>query len=310
MKKFILTIGLSVFYTSVLQSQQEASFSHYMFNHQAINAAYVGSRNTANFTSVLRSQWAGIEGAPLTQTLSYNSPINKKNLGLGLSIINDQIGPISSTSVDADVAYHLTINQKKHRLSLGLKVGLLNYFLDTSKIITSQPNDLAFVLDQDRRVLPNIGFGLYYYTPSFYFGMAVPRMISNTDFGLERHYYLMTGSVFSLNENFHLKPSLLLKKVNRITGYDITLMAIYKQRFWAGFQFRNQFNKTTFQTFAGTRSSAMLGIHMGKNLSLGYAYGLPAGLSLSEFNSSTHELFLRYDIVKAVTGYLRSPRFF
>ena len=53
-------------------AQQESSFSHYMYNHQAVNPGYVGSRGVTNFTSVLRSQWSGIEGAPLTQTLSYS----------------------------------------------------------------------------------------------------------------------------------------------------------------------------------------------------------------------------------------------
>lgn len=303
----------SVVFSLVLSSvaaQQEASFSHYMFNHQAINAAYVGARNTANFTSVLRSQWAGIEGAPLTQTLSYNTALNESQLGYGFNIVNDKIGPISSTSFDVDAAYHLTINQQGHRLALGLKFSVMNYFLDTSKIMTSQPNDAAFFLDTDRTILTNIGFGAYYYTPSFYLGFAVPRMLAHADFRLEPHYYLMGGGLLRFSERFMLKPSLLLKQVNRIAGYDLTVMAIYNSRVWGGFQLRNNFNRTTFQTFAGTRSSVLLGIHLGRSISLGYAYGIPAALSIPGFNGSTHEVFLRYDIVKVIQGYLRSPRFF
>ena len=71
-------------------AQQESGFSHYMFNHQAINPGYAGSRGLSSFTSVLRSQWSGIEGAPITQTLSFNAPITSKKLGFGLSILNDK----------------------------------------------------------------------------------------------------------------------------------------------------------------------------------------------------------------------------
>ena len=86
MKKLFLFLFLSSL-TWMASGQQESSFSHYMYNHQAINPGYVGARGVENFTSVLRSQWTGIEGAPLTQTLSYSGPVSTKNVGFGLSVI-------------------------------------------------------------------------------------------------------------------------------------------------------------------------------------------------------------------------------
>ena len=146
-------------------AQQESSFSHYMFNHQAINPGYAGSRGLSNFTSVLRSQWRGIEGAPITQTLSFNAPITSKNLGFGLSILNDKIGPTSNTSVDIDFAYHLRLNRTNHRLSIGIKAGVINYFLNSSLLnpTTTIINDPAFALTLDKKLIPTIGFGAYYY---------------------------------------------------------------------------------------------------------------------------------------------------
>ena len=127
-----------------------------MFNHQAINPAYTGSRGITNLTSVIRSQWVGIEGAPETQTITFGKSINSKNLGYGISVLNDKIGPTNSTSFDIDLAYHLKLNEKGNRLSLGLKGGFQNYSLNSNLIQTLAPGDNAFVLDNDRKILPNI----------------------------------------------------------------------------------------------------------------------------------------------------------
>ena len=142
--------------STICMSQQESNFSYYMFNHQAINPAYTGSRGITNLTSVIRSQWVGLEGAPETQTITFGKSLNSKNLGYGISVLNDKIGPTNSTSFDIDLAYHLKLNEKGHRLSLGLKGGVQNYSLNTKTIQTLTPNDQAFVLDNDRKILPNI----------------------------------------------------------------------------------------------------------------------------------------------------------
>ena len=240
----------------MVNAQQESSFSHYMYNHQAVNPGYVGAREVANFTSVLRSQWTGIEGAPLTQTLSFSGPVSAKNVGFGLSIINDKIGPLSNTSFNIDLAYHLRLNRNDHRLAVGLKAGVLNYFLNLDMINTFTPNDQAFILDQENYFLPNMGVGFYYYTPKFYLGTAIPQMITYVDYQLERHFYLISGGLIEFSENFMLKPSMLIKQTKSVAGYDLSVMAIFNQTFWVGGQIRNNFNEETFRSFAGTGTSA------------------------------------------------------
>lgn len=309
MKKLYIFLIVCSFSWGV-HGQQEASFSHYMYNHQAINPGYVGARGVTNFTSVLRSQWTGIEGAPLTQTLSYSGPVSSKNIGFGLSVLNDKIGPVSHTSFNLDLAYHLRLNRKDHRLAVGLKAGMLNYFLNPDMINTLVPNDQAFVLDQDRRLLPNIGFGFYYYSQKFYLGMAVPQILAHEAYQLERHYYLISGGLIDISPSLMLKPSVLLKQTKSIAGYDFSIMAIFNKTFWLGGQIRNNFNADTFRSFAGTGTSALLGIHLGKQFSLGYSYGFPTSVINNGLNATTHEVFLRFDLTTKSQGYLRSPRFF
>jgi len=309
MKKLYLFLLISSLSWRI-SAQQESSFSHYMYNHQAVNPGYVGARGVANFTSVLRSQWTGIEGAPLTQTLSFSGPVSAKNVGFGLSIINDKIGPVSHTSFSIDLAYHLRLNRKDHRLAVGLKAGMMDYFLNPDLINTFTPNDPSFILDQENNLLPNLGFGFYYYTQNFYLGAAVPQMIAHEAYQLERHFYLISGGLVNFSDNFMLKPSLLLKQTKSIAGYDFSLMAIFKETFWIGGQIRNNFNAATFRSFSGTGTSALMGIHLGKNFSLGYSYGFPSSLINNGLNATTHEIFLRIDLSSKSQGYLRSPRFF
>lgn len=309
MRKYYKIILIFALGCNAAVAQQEAYFSHYMFNHQVINAAYAGARGRANFTSVFRTQWTNIEGAPQSQSLSYNAPITEKNLGYGLSILNDRIGPINSTSLDVDFSYHLPLNEKQNRLSVGLKLGVLNHFINLDDIITQQPGDAAFVLENDRVFLPNIGFGMYYYSQKFYAGLAVPRVIENKTYGLERHYYFMLGGLLKPSKNVMLKPSMLLRQVRKIGAYDFSLLMIYNERLWLGGQIRNHFNGSAFQNGTGTRSTVLMGIQLGKSIALGYAYGVPSQ-NASGINQVSHELYLRYDIIGAIKGYLRSPRFF
>ena len=296
--------------SSICRSQQESNFSYYMFNHQAINPAYTGSRGITNLTSVIRSQWVGLEGAPETQTITFGKSINSKNLGYGVSVLNDKIGPTNSTSFDIDLAYHLKLNEKGHRLSLGLKAGAQNYSLNTNIIQTLTPNDPAFVLEKDRKILPNIGFGIYYFTQSFYSGFAIPRLLSGKEYNLEPHYYFITGGLIKVSEVFMLKPSFLLKQTRSIGGYDFSILGIINENIWIGGQIRSSFNNYGFTNFQGTGISALAGFQIFDNLTLGYSYGIPSNEISNGISIPTHEVFLRLDIFSKGEAFLFSPRFF
>lgn len=308
--KYLRLIILGLFFSHVSFAQQESSFSYYMFNHQAINPGYVGSRDVGYFTSVLRSQWAGVEGAPLTQTLSYSSPLNRKQLGFGFSVLNDKIGPIGTTTFAADIAYHLKLNRKGDRLALGLKAGIFNFSLNPDLITTITPNDSAFQVDQEQALLPNIGFGFYYYTKKYYAGIAVPQMLSNDKYAIEKHFYFIGGGLLDVSNQFTLKPSLLLRQTKSLAGYDLSLLVIYDDMIWLGGQIRNNFNADTFRSINGTGASVLMGLSLG-GFTLGYSYGIPSSFVNSGVNASTHELMFRLDLSpKKVQGTLKSPRFF
>ena len=72
-------------------AQQQPQFTQYMFNTIAINPAYAGSREILVINMLNRNQWVGLNGAPVTQTLSVHSSIPGSKLGVGLSVINDRL---------------------------------------------------------------------------------------------------------------------------------------------------------------------------------------------------------------------------
>ena len=73
-------------------AQQDSQFTQYMYNTININPAYAGSRESMSIFALHRSQWLGLEGAPITNTASINTSINGSNVGLGVSLISDKIG--------------------------------------------------------------------------------------------------------------------------------------------------------------------------------------------------------------------------
>src|ERR1051326_6999781 len=106
-------------------AQQDPMVSQYMFNGLYLSPAYAGVRKAPNITGSFRKQWTALDGAPVTQTLSYDQKLTPK-MGAGLIIVNDKIGVTGQTDFYGDYAYHLKL-AKEMSLSLGLRAGVSNY---------------------------------------------------------------------------------------------------------------------------------------------------------------------------------------
>ena len=307
--KFYVTFLILNVVGGTIYCQQENSFNQYMFGHQILNPAYSGSKNVSNITSLSRSQWTGFEGAPLSQSISFNSPIGKRNLGIGVSAQADVIGPLTNTETSLDFSYHLKFSGNQNWLSLGLKLGAQNFLLDTPSLRYFDRNDPSFNSNSNNEFIPNIGFGLYYYSPKFYFGFSIPKMIEDELNFVKRHFYFIGGGLISLRDNVQLKPSLLLKKTSgTVLAYDISLLLFLNNSYWFGPQFKSKASFVPQDQILDGSISFLAGINLNKNISIGYAYGNAINLGIN--NSSSHELLLRFDFSPRVLGILRSPRIF
>lgn len=159
-------------------AQQDAMFTHYMFNTLSVNPAYAGSRDALTITGLHRSQWVGFDGAPTTQTLTLHSPIYNEHLGVGLSVVNDKIGPVNTTAFYGDFAYKLKVSEKA-KLAFGLSAGLNIRQSGLTDVALDESVDQSFAADEESALLPNFGFGMYYSTDKFYVGVSVPKLLKN-----------------------------------------------------------------------------------------------------------------------------------
>ncbi|OKS87532.1 PorP/SprF family type IX secretion system membrane protein [Mucilaginibacter polytrichastri] len=310
MKSFKILIILILITCAGKQAlaQQEAMYTQYMFNSLAINPAYAGSRNVTSATALYRSQWVGIQGAPTTATLSIDAPLDNKKIGLGLQVFNDRLG-ITNTS-GAFGSYAFRIRMDKGTLALGLQAGVSQYRADfTSVNLGSDASpDLAFS-NNINKMLIDFGVGVYYSTDKFYLGLSSPQLLnnqlhnftvegSNTFSGQAMHLFLATGYVFPLNEDLHLKPSVLIKYVKGapIEG-DLNATLWIKDVFAVGAQYRTEAD-----------ISGLIEFQVSPQIRLGYSYD-HSTTPLVQFNSGSHEIMIRYEF-GFTKGKILSPRYF
>jgi type IX secretion system PorP/SprF family membrane protein len=309
MKK-IITIVFSVILSYSAYSQQDAMYTHYMFNTLAVNPAYAGSRDALSITSLHRSQWIGFKGAPITQTLTVHTPILTKNIGLGMSLINDKIGPVNMTSLYFDFAYKINFKNNA-RLAFGLKGGMNFRNQELSNLQAAEANDPELLNDVRSQFLPNFGFGLYYYSEKFYTGISIPKLLENnfktnstsgtTNLGSEeRHYYIIAGTIFSLNKGIKLKPTSFVKITNGTPiEADLTATFIFNNKFQLGAMFRT-----------GDALGILAGIHISEQFEIGYSFDWSYTNSTLKYNFGSHEIMLRYDFIYKVDNNVLSPRYF
>ncbi|GEC73757.1 membrane protein [Flavobacterium flevense] len=291
-------------------SQQDSQFTQYMYNTINVNPAYAGSRETMSIFALHRTQWVGLDGAPVTNTASIHTPINGSNVGLGLSVINDRIGPSDENNIAVDFSYTIQTSYK-YKLSFGLKASANLLNIDFTKLNKYDQNDYAFDTNIDNKFSPNIGVGLYLHSDNSYIGLSAPNLLetkhfdryastgANSHVATEKiHYYLIAGHVFDLNPNVKFKPSLLTKMVaGAPLQVDISGNFMINEKFVAGVAYR-----------WSAAVSALAGFQVNDNWFIGYGYDLET-TRLSNYNSGSHEIFLRYELFSR-NSRIVTPRFF
>jgi len=306
MKRFLTTIlTILIFYIAGF-GQQDFIMSQYMTNLLPTNGAYAGTSGRLNATLISRHQWVGFEGAPNTNILVINGPLIKRNFGVGLTLIQDKVGPLTQTLAFGDFAYNFQINEKL-RVSLGLKGGLNVQQPDFSTLDLQNKSDPTFASVGNVKLSPNFGFGIYVYNPKYYFGVSSPKLIKNEmnlgsvakgSGSAERHYYVIGGYIFKINKQFKYRPTIFLKMVTGAPpSFESTHSVIYNDKIWFGGFWQ-----------VGDAVGAVLQYNITAAFKVGYSYDY-ALTKLSQVSGGTHEILISYDFVfrkqKIVT-----PRYF
>lgn len=332
-----------------LLAQQDPMFTKYMFNSQVFNPAYAASKDFLSVNILYREQWLGFSQSvggdsfkysPTTQTFTLQSPIGKR-VSAGLTLINDRIGARSSTTANAVYAYHFPF--AKGELSIGMQMGLINWRADWSRLNFKDPqaNDPIYANSNPSRIVPNVGVGLYYYSPKFYAGFSIPHVIENDlrDYiekidknnsrngdKFYRHYYFMTGAAIELSgKSLIFKPSLLIKNVGFLsdfaanqqtlaqvgapTEFDIDFSLFFNEVFWIGVSYRSAFEVAAFGGESSTDSADIwFSFYLNNGMRIGAAYDFTL-TKLSNNSNGTFELMIGYDLDYKVRK-VHTPRYF
>jgi type IX secretion system PorP/SprF family membrane protein len=289
----ILT-GMLLLLSSCLFAQQESIISFYSSQMNFINPAYAGAENQTLITSSVREQWSGIEDAPETQVFSFGTPIGR-NLGIGVSLMNDKTFIEKQTNISVDFSYKLQMNDK-YDLYLGLKAGGNSYSVNTSGLMT-------YNVQQDPSLVnisqfnPNVGVGAYFKGEKLFVSLSTPSLLKTeraektdgyaTSSSAKPHFYLSGGYEFGLNdaETLVLKPTTMIRYVDGApVSIDLNSMLSIQETFEIGGGYR------TDQAFI-----AMASILISKRLKFGFAYEKSTRATLANA-SNTYELFMRFKI--------------
>lgn len=279
--------------------QQEPQFSQNMFTKLSINPAVAGIDNAICAKGLFRQQWVGFEDAegenvaPQSFLIMVDAPIKFLHGGIGISIMDDQLGYEKNLGVKIDYAYHTTWGMGD--FSIGIQGIFLNKSLDFSKFKPIQSEDpLLQSSGEEKTMLADVGIGAYYRVPGKYFiGFSSTQLMQNSgtlgigeaeNVYLKRHYYLMGGFQYTLpgNPKWELNPMVLIKTDGVSAQYDINALLKYNNKFWGGVTYRVQ-----------DAIALMVGMEY-KDFKLGYSYDITTSKLSSAGSGGSHEIFFGY----------------
>ena len=296
MKKSIFILIVTLFSTIAAKAQYDAMFTQYMFNEMYINPAYTGSKEAMAVNLTHRQQWVNFPGRPITTSFTLHGPLMNNKMGLGISVLNEQIGKLSRNLVYLNYSYRIKTGDKGH-LSFGLMGGIHNQVNKLSELKPTDVGDIQISNNTPSLISPNFGAGIYYYTNKFYAGISVPRMVDdgylfNQTGGIIKsnklnpskfHYYLTIGNVFEINDDLKIKPQAMIKMVqNAPIQYDVNVNFLIKNKIWAGVSYRS-----------GADISALIGLQVNPQLLVNYSYDY-ALTKIQKYSQGSHEITIGY----------------
>lgn len=283
-----------------VMGQQDPNRAFYRYTMNLVNPAYAGAdmgiegrgvRTGSEVGMNLRSQWANIEGAPESQSVFYGTPMGK-NLGLGVTIVNDQTFIENSTSINVDVSYKVQLSEVTV-LYFGIKAGANSYNANLSGLTTYGIGSDPSLNDIDGGFNPNIGAGALVKGEHFFTSLSVPRILNTerleqedgraTYAASKAHVYLAGGYDFELSGTLKFKPSTIFRYVEATPlSVDLTAAFSFNDRVEIGPSYRIR------EGIGG------LFIFNAANwIDMGYAYEAPFDNEIASQSNGTHEVFIK-----------------
>ena len=250
----------------------------------------------------------GMTGHPTTQTFSFQTPFTSQNVGIGLNVVHDKLGSERRIMVNLDYSYRIMLNSNVS-LRFGLKGGFTNYNNDLNSL-TPYPDgnpDQALMGMVENKFLPNVGFGLFMSSPTYYISLSLPRLIQNSfqentgnfsKLSEARQLYFAGGMVFTISDNIKFKPTFMTKTViGSPFQFDVSANFLLAEKFWIGGMYRS-----------GDAFGAIAQWVINNRFRIGYAADFTF-TDLKNYQHGVHEVMISYEITYLKRKYV-SPRYF
>ncbi|MDE3237302.1 MAG: type IX secretion system membrane protein PorP/SprF [Bacteroidota bacterium] len=306
-------------------AQQRPYYTQYILNTYIINPAVAGIENYWDIKASHRMQWVGLQDAPVTTYFTIQGPLKKSaydretatsfhargenprgqaywqdytsaepHAGVGLTILNDQTGPLNRFAAYGTYAYHLGLSPRTS-LSLGVSAGITQLSLNADKLNFATPVDPAVAQSGIiNTIKPDISAGVWLYSRDYFVGLSVQQIIpqqvafSNNTVQLQNgkllpHTFLTAGYRMFISEDVSFLPSVMLRYINPLPiGVDLNMKFQYQDLVWAGASFRYK------DGFA-----AMFGVNLSNQWNIGYSYDVSTS-QLNTVSKGTHEILVGF----------------
>lgn len=294
MKKIVYTSILTLVLAASTQAQQLPLFSQYFYNKFLFNPAFTGTEDNANAYLIHRSQWKDIPGAPVTYALTVDGPVKHKEIGLGLSLFNDQMDIFNRTGLYSSYSYRIKL-ATDHELTLGLSAGVIDNKIDFSRANAHDANDPLLLNENRRKITMDASFGVAYFWKDLFVGLSLPQILGNKIKYLEsntnvyttqrRHFVGSVGYKVTLSESNQIDflPSVMTRYVKGAPfQFDVNANFAWKDMVRAGFSYR-----------FGYAIGMNIGTKLNNNLIGGYTYEYVLS-PIGNFSGGGHEIMLGY----------------
>jgi type IX secretion system PorP/SprF family membrane protein len=286
-KYIFLLIAICVVQKST--AQQDPNFTLYNFNMNVINPAFAGSTGVKQINLGYRSQWIGVSDAPNTQVINYTTPL-KHGLGLGVSLVRDQVFVLQETDLTVDLSYKLQLSET-HDLFFGVKTGSSIVNIDLNKAGASE-NDPLFTGNQ---IFTNtqFGAGAYLRHQNYYVSISSPNFLTGKRYIKQGnapkaavdnlHMYYGAGYHFKMNENVKITSAFMHRSTEGApSSTDINATVDYNN-IQAGMNYRVDEMYSIFTLF-----------NIMDNVRFGAAYDFTTSKINQVNNNGSIEMLIRY----------------
>jgi type IX secretion system PorP/SprF family membrane protein len=280
-------------------AQQDPQLTQWMYDKLSVNPGVAGTDGAYCLNGFFREQWSGFAQNPSTVLMNFHGPVKAVRGGLGLSFFSDNLGQETNTAVRLSYSYHLGLSNGS-KLGLGLGFGYLGKKLGNDWLPPQGIESIALDDAIDENAVSqgglDLSFGAYWFkADKYYLGLSSTHLtgqdLDELRMQVARHYYVMGGITYPVNDMIKLRPNLLVKTDAQEAIIDLNVNALINNMFWVGLTYRTE-----------DAIAPMLGFQYSFNnedetapqtVRIGYSYDATTS-ELRNYSSGSHEIMLTY----------------